>query len=112
MTLYAIQVKRGKAADWTATTYRLRSGEFGYEEDTGKFKLGNGIDSWSALPYYIDEDGVAELIAASGGSGSDPRIGTMTDLTTVEQTTVVGAINEINTPLVALDLLYENAKAG
>lgn len=49
----------------------------------------------------------------SGGvGGADPRIGTMSDLTTTDKTTVVAAINEVATPSESFLALYENAKAG
>ena len=47
-----IQLKRGDAADWTAANPTLAAGEFGFEADTGKFKVGNGSDAWSALGYF------------------------------------------------------------
>ena len=47
-----IQTKRGPAANWTSTDPTLAAGEFGFETDTGKFKVGNGSDAWSALGYF------------------------------------------------------------
>ena len=47
-----IQLKRGNAADWTAADPTLAAGEFGFEADTGKFKVGNGSSAWSALGYF------------------------------------------------------------
>lgn len=48
-----IQLRRGTAAagvnQWTNQV--LYSGEVGYETDTGKFKVGDGITQWSSLPY-------------------------------------------------------------
>lgn len=35
--------KRGKAASWTAQNLILGPGEPGFELDTGKLKVGNGI---------------------------------------------------------------------
>lgn len=49
MTL--IQVKRGLAASWTAANPILSPGEFGYETNTNKVKLGNGFDDWNSLAY-------------------------------------------------------------
>ncbi len=37
-----IQIRRGTASQWTSANPTLASGEFGYETDTGKFKLGDG----------------------------------------------------------------------
>ena len=47
-----IQLKRGNAADWTAADPTLAAGEFGFEADTGKFKVGNGSAAWTALGYF------------------------------------------------------------
>jgi len=44
-----IQIRRGTAAQWTAANPVLASGEFGYETDTGKFKIGNGSSAWNSL---------------------------------------------------------------
>ncbi len=42
----------GKTAqEWTALNPVLRNGERGYERDTGRFKVGNGISAWNQLPY-------------------------------------------------------------
>lgn len=46
-----IQLRRGTAAEWTTANPILAQGEFGYESDTTKFKVGSGTASWSALSY-------------------------------------------------------------
>lgn len=46
-----IQVRRDSAADWTSNNTVLDAGEFGYETDTGKLKIGNGTTAWTALSY-------------------------------------------------------------
>lgn len=47
-----IQIKRGPAANWTSTDPTLAAGEFGFETDTGKLKLGDGSTAWSGLGYF------------------------------------------------------------
>ena len=54
-----LQLRRGTAAAWTAADPVLAAGEPGFEEDTNKFKLGDGTTAWSALAY------------AGGGGSSD-----------------------------------------
>jgi len=49
---FRIQNRRGTAAEWTAVNPTLASGEFGYETDTGKFKVGDGSTAWSSLSYF------------------------------------------------------------
>jgi hypothetical protein len=56
-----ILIRRGTAAQWTAANPILSAGEFGYETDTKKLKIGNGTSAWSALPYA----GAADVIPAS-----------------------------------------------
>jgi hypothetical protein len=46
-----IQLRRGTATQWTTANPTLSAGEAGVETDTGKFKLGNGSQSWTALKY-------------------------------------------------------------
>jgi hypothetical protein len=41
----------------------LFAGEPGVELDTGKVKIGDGVQAWSNLPYFLDEEDVAVLIA-------------------------------------------------
>ena len=73
-----IQHKRGIAANWTSANPILGAGEFGFETDTGKLKLGDGSTAWSALGYFEPAAAVAAWSYggenygyAMGGSG-DP----------------------------------------
>lgn len=47
------QFRRGTAAEWSSSNPILASGEFGYETDTGRAKVGNGTSTWSALMYSL-----------------------------------------------------------
>jgi len=47
--VHMIQFRRGTAAEWAAANPVLAPGEPGLETDTGRFKVGNGIATWSAL---------------------------------------------------------------
>ena len=54
-----IRLRRGTAAEWTASEPQpngeiLRLGEPGYEKDTGKLKIGDGVTGWNLLPYFAD----------------------------------------------------------
>jgi len=48
-----IRLRRDTAANWTSANPTLTTGEMGYETDTGKFKIGNNTNAWTALPYSI-----------------------------------------------------------
>ena len=47
-----IQVRRGTAAAWTAANPTLAQGEIGFEYDTGRIKIGDGLTAWNSLLYY------------------------------------------------------------
>jgi hypothetical protein len=46
-----IQYRRGLASAWTSANPVLAEGEPGYEKDTGKFKVGDGVLHWNSLVY-------------------------------------------------------------
>jgi hypothetical protein len=58
-----MQQRRGTAAQWISTNAGagpvLNSGEIGWESDTNKFKIGDGINNWSTLDYFIDGNSTA-----------------------------------------------------
>lgn len=56
-----IQLRRGTAAQWTSANPTLAAGEAGFETDTGRLKIGDGVTAWSSLAY---------LSGGSGGGGS------------------------------------------
>jgi hypothetical protein len=70
-----LQTRRGTAASWTSTNPTLAAGEFGYETDTGKFKIGNGSTAWASLAYTAAATAVTYLYNATSGqttfSGAD-----------------------------------------
>lgn len=50
--------RRGTAQQWYIANPVLLENEVGYEYDTNKYKLGNGIDRWNDLNYSVDQDGL------------------------------------------------------
>ena len=46
-----LQNKHDTAANWTTNHPTLLAGEIGYEQDTGKFKIGDGVTVWTSLAY-------------------------------------------------------------
>ena len=52
-----VQHKRMSARDWASSTLVLLDGELGVESDTGKVKVGNGRDRFSALQYLTGPKG-------------------------------------------------------
>jgi hypothetical protein len=63
-----IQVRRGTAAQWTSANPTLSSGEWGFETDTGKTKIGNGSTAWTSLAY-VGAGTVTSITAGTGLSG-------------------------------------------
>lgn len=63
-----IQFRRGTASQWTAANPTLSAGEFGFETDTGKFKLGNGSTAWASLGYPAGGT-ITNVIAGTGLTG-------------------------------------------
>lgn len=66
-----IKLRRGTAAQWTASNPILAEGEVGLETDTRKFKVGDGLTVWASLQYWQ---------TGGGGGASD-----FTDLGDVPQ---------------------------
>jgi hypothetical protein len=64
-----IQYRRDDAATWTSVNPILAEGEPGYETDTGKFKVGNGVDHWSDLVYSSGLTGPTGPTGATGPAG-------------------------------------------
>jgi hypothetical protein len=49
---YRIVLRQDTAENWTENDPILLSGEFGFETDTNKLKLGNGRGKWTELSYF------------------------------------------------------------
>ena len=64
-----VQHKRMSASDWASSTLVLLDGELGVESDTGKVKVGNGRDRFSALQYLTGPKGDRGEIGPRGADG-------------------------------------------
>ena len=63
-----IQLRRDTAANWTTNNPTLAEGEVGFETNTGKFKIGNGSSTWSALDYFLDSSDLSAYLTAASAS--------------------------------------------
>jgi len=51
-----MQQRKGTAEQWTNVNPTLAEGELGWESDTNSFKIGDGVNSWNNLSYFVDQD--------------------------------------------------------
>lgn len=49
--------RRDTASNWQTENPVLEAGEWGYETDTKKIKMGDGSTAWNALPYFTSGGG-------------------------------------------------------
>jgi hypothetical protein len=70
---FRVQIRRDTSANWNTNDPILLDGEFGYETDTGRFKIGNGIDSWSEMSYSLV--GITGPTGGIGGTGATGTTG-------------------------------------
>jgi hypothetical protein len=57
-----MQQRRGTAAQWSNADPILAAGEIGFESDTSKFKIGDGVNHWDDLVYYSSAADLAAII--------------------------------------------------
>lgn len=53
------QSKVDSKSEWEKNNPKLLDKEIGYERETGRYKIGNGIKRWNDLPYAFGGDVVA-----------------------------------------------------
>lgn len=53
MMAVQIQLRRDTAANWTSANPTLAAGEMGFETDTLRYKLGDGLTAWNDLQYGV-----------------------------------------------------------
>ena len=72
-----IQLRRDTAADWTSNNPTLAAGEFGWESDTNRFKIGTGSAAWNSLDYSDTLKTLGDL-GITGSTISAPSNGDLT----------------------------------
>ena len=61
-----INQRRDYAAVWTSDNPVLPLGQVGWERDTGKAKLGDGVTAWNALDYAVEPGPVTSVNGMDG----------------------------------------------
>lgn len=103
MTTRMLQ-RYGLASQWTAINPILEIGEFGFELDTQKFKLGDGETSWTTLPYFINETDLPDITTLVATLSQQVQ----QDISTAVSSAVAGLVDSAPA---ALDTLNELAAA-
>jgi hypothetical protein len=73
-----IAIRRGPATgagSWNAVNPILGDGEFGFEKDTRKVKVGDGVTAWNSLPYIgvgASDSSTTSVNLTGGAAGSLP----------------------------------------
>jgi hypothetical protein len=108
-----IQIRRGTAAQWTSANPTLASGEWGYETDTKKGKIGDGTTAWNSLAYVLgvgDIEGITASTGLSGGGTSGTVSLSIDTSVTADLTTAQTLTNKtLTAPVINLAL---NAQTG
>jgi hypothetical protein len=109
-----IQIRRGTASQWTSANPTLAAGEWGYETDTNKAKIGDGATAWNSLAYIITGSAgtVTSITAGTGLSGGaitssgtiaiDSTVATLTGTQALTNKDLTGAGNTFPTSLATL----------
>lgn len=98
-----IQIRRGTAAQWVSANTTLSAGEWGYETDTGRVKIGDGITAWNSLDYaavtpdsFNEGTGIGLTQGTNGSTLSIAVTGISSSLVTDFDSAVSGIVTSIS----------------
>lgn len=63
-----IQLRRGSSSQWISTNPVLANGESGFETDTGRLKIGDGVSDWLELDYIGSKEYITRIRNLSGSA--------------------------------------------
>jgi hypothetical protein len=67
------------AAEWEIVNPKLPTGMAGWESDTGKIKIGNGVSSWNTLSYAIESVILEEYITKLSNANLPNGVAVLTE---------------------------------
>ena len=79
-----IELRRGNAIDWFNANPLLAEGEICVELDTGKFKIGDGVNYWNDLLYASGPAGATGTVGPKGDTGT--QINKLIDIPDINST--------------------------
>lgn len=101
-----IQARHDTFANWASVNPVLALGEFGFETDTKKMKLGDGSTAWNSLAYLSIGAGHPELIYHYETTGAQASIDTGVD------TRQAGSGDWTNGYLLRIDMNIRSTRAA
>ena len=130
-----VQLRRDTSVNWTSGNPVLKSGEIGYETDTGKLKIGDNSTYWESLAYFASSEvndlpdlGDVTITSASNGDylrwngtawvndpinlGSDTTGSYVSSIVAGTGITLTNNSGEGATPTVAVDVSTIQAKVS
>lgn len=78
-----LQLRNGTAAQWLLANPVLAQGEVGWESDTFKYKVGDGLTAWASLAYGGLQGPTQTSVLESYGDGSDGNVTVSSGTTTL-----------------------------
>lgn len=90
-----LKIRRDTAANWTSNDPTLLDGEFAYETDTKKLKVGDGSTPWTSLGYLaiptnVDHNNLSNI---QGGTTAEYY-----HLTNAQHSALTTTVNNLTTP--------------
>lgn len=104
-----LQLRTGSATQWAASTRILAVGEPGVETDSGRIKIGDGTNLWSALPWSGAAIGKSSTNGALTINGADVAVYV---LPTATSDTLGGIKSASGTGKVTVDSATGTASVG
>jgi len=99
MTFYSVKNTHDTAANWTSNDPTLLVGEFGYETDTGKLKVGDGSTAWTSLSYVVTGTNTGDQDLSTYATIVDPTFTGDIDVGAIEFVEDSGLVTGMDMPV-------------